>query len=150
LAVHGKGKAQALAKTTQSTMNTESFLSDLTNEQQLLCRLLEQVIQQNEENEKSKVLELLILTPHQDKKEKPVEQVAQDNQLRLSVATPLLAALIQREATVFAAVLSLSASEDDAFDFAQELVKNRNTEIKTVRGALRYADLLIEENRKGQ
>ena len=77
-------------------------------------------------------------------------KIAQDKQLRLSVATPLLAALIQGEANNNTAILMLTAGRtSDTLSSIQESLSSCNTPIEAVRSALAYADLLIEETRKG-
>lgn len=78
-------------------------------------------------------------------------KIAQDKQLRLSVATPLLAALIQGEANNNTAILMLTAGRrtSDTLSSIQGSLSSCNTPIEAVRSALAYADLLIEETRKG-
>ena len=74
----------------------------------------------------------------------------QTEQLRLSFATPLLAALIQGEANNNAVILMLMAGRtSDTFDSVRESLTSCNTPIEIVCAALAYADLLIEENSKG-
>lgn len=78
-------------------------------------------------------------------------KIAQDKQLRLSVATPLLAALIQGEATIYASMVTLlTATGGDAGTIQLELSSSRAEQIETVKAALEYADLLIKEVHKQQ
>ncbi|MEG4149437.1 hypothetical protein [Microcoleus sp. Pol12B5] len=69
----------------------------------------------------------------------------QKRQLRLSVATPILTALIQADAMAYTTAMSIAANDHDVLTSVQEVLDNRNTQTQIISEALSYADLLLNE-----